>query len=232
MSNPKSRNVLAIAAATVATGVLAYLVYFDYKRRNDSQFRKKLRKHTPHRSSRARISCPFLPGKEKKRVNKTVAEEKSQSAASDTAPSDTELLREALEQVKSEHVPSTSEEKETYFMTQVSMGEQLASQGASLFALFYTTSHPACSGPSLHVPAAIAFYKALRVYPTPVELIMIYQKTVPEAIFKVRVSSLPTLYIVAYETLPAHHRFDQSGCKYSFVPESQASSRVRHNGVQ
>ncbi|XP_006456742.1 hypothetical protein AGABI2DRAFT_195752 [Agaricus bisporus var. bisporus H97] len=148
MSNPKSRNVLAIAAATVATGVLAYLVYFDYKRRNDSQFRKKLRK-------------------EKKRVNKTVAEEKSQSAASDTAPSDTELLREALEQVKSEHVPSTSEEKETYFMTQVSMGEQLASQG-----------------PSLHVPAAIAFYKALRVYPTPVELIMIYQKTVPEAIFK------------------------------------------------
>lgn len=45
MSETKSRNVLAIAAATVATGVLAYVVYFDYKRRNDAQFRRKLREY-------------------------------------------------------------------------------------------------------------------------------------------------------------------------------------------
>jgi import receptor subunit TOM20 len=135
MSNSKSRNVLAIAAATVATGVLAYLVYFDYKRRNDAQFRKKLRKHTTHRQRRARCSCLFSAGKEKKRVDKTLAEEKTQFASVEDASS-TEMLREALEQVKQELVPSTSEEKETYFMTQVSTGEQLASQGASQSLLF------------------------------------------------------------------------------------------------
>ncbi|KAF9062225.1 hypothetical protein BDP27DRAFT_1336916 [Rhodocollybia butyracea] len=35
------------------------------------------------------------------------------------------------------------------------------------------------------LPAALAFYRALRVYPSPVELMMIYQKTVPEPIFKI-----------------------------------------------
>ncbi|KAF9450959.1 MAS20-domain-containing protein [Macrolepiota fuliginosa MF-IS2] len=151
MSETKTRNVLAIAAATVATGVLAYVVYFDYKRRNDAQFRRKLRK-------------------EKKRIDKTVAQEQTSSPSggpvlsSDITP---EMLRAALEQVKQEDPPTSTEEKETYFMTQVGMGEQLATQG-----------------PTFYLPAAIAFYKALRVYPSPVELIVIYQKTVPEPLFK------------------------------------------------
>lgn len=34
----------------------------------------------------------------------------------------------------------------------------------------------------------MAFYRALRVYPSPVELIVIYQKTVPEPIFKVLIT--------------------------------------------
>ncbi|KAF5363939.1 hypothetical protein D9756_000275 [Leucocoprinus leucothites] len=155
MSQAKTRNVLAIAAATLATGALAYVVYFDYKRRNDAQFRKKLRK-------------------EKKRVEKTAAQEAQESSTSTPGalPSDgnitPEVLRAALEQVKHEEPPTTTEEKEAYFMTQVGMGEQLAAQG-----------------PSFYLPAALAFYKALRVYPSPVELIVIYQKTVPEALFKI-----------------------------------------------
>jgi len=40
-------------------------------------------------------------------------------------------------------------------------------------------------GPDFHLAAAMSFYRALRVYPAPVELIVIYQKTVPEPIFKV-----------------------------------------------
>jgi import receptor subunit TOM20 len=35
------------------------------------------------------------------------------------------------------------------------------------------------------VAAALAFFRALRVYPAPVELIMIYQNTVPPNIFKI-----------------------------------------------
>ena len=41
-------------------------------------------------------------------------------------------------------------------------------------------------GPAFFLPAAMAFYRALRVYPSPVELIVIYQKTIPEPVFKVR----------------------------------------------
>ncbi|KXN89449.1 Mitochondrial import receptor subunit tom20 [Leucoagaricus sp. SymC.cos] len=152
MSETKSRSILAIAAATLATGVLAYVVYFDYKRRNDAQFRRKLRK-------------------EKKRVDKTAAQERETSSSTGGAvPSGNvtpEMLRAALDQVKLEEPPSNTEEKEAYFMTQVGMGEQLAAQGSAFY-----------------LPAAIAFYKALRVYPSPVELIVIYQKTVPEPLFK------------------------------------------------
>ncbi|KAG7447519.1 uncharacterized protein BT62DRAFT_986357 [Guyanagaster necrorhizus] len=52
-------------------------------------------------------------------------------------------------------------------MSQVAMGEQLALQG-----------------PDFQLPAALSFYRALRVYPSPVELMVIYEKTVPEPIFK------------------------------------------------
>lgn len=40
-------------------------------------------------------------------------------------------------------------------------------------------------GETFYLPAALSFYRALRVYPSPVELIMIYQKTVPEPVFKI-----------------------------------------------
>ena len=45
MSSSASRtsSVLTVAAVTVLGGLFAYAVYFDYKRRNDSDFRKKLR---------------------------------------------------------------------------------------------------------------------------------------------------------------------------------------------
>lgn len=51
-------------------------------------------------------------------------------------------------------------------------------------------THPAIQGPEFHLPAALAFYRALRVYPSPLELIAIYDKTVPPPIFKVD-SSIP-----------------------------------------
>ena len=35
------------------------------------------------------------------------------------------------------------------------------------------------------VAAALHFYRALRVYPSPVDLIVVFQKTIPENIFKI-----------------------------------------------
>ncbi|KAG7097394.1 hypothetical protein E1B28_004744 [Marasmius oreades] len=103
--------------------------------------------------------------KQKKRVDKSIASSQASLAAS--GATSTADLRAALEQVKKEPVPASPDQKEAFFMSQVAMGEQLAAQG-----------------PDFHLPAAMSFYRALRVYPSPVELMVIYQKTVPEPIFK------------------------------------------------
>jgi import receptor subunit TOM20 len=148
----RTTTILTVAGVTLAASVVAYAAYFDYKRRNDIDFRKKLRK-------------------QKKKVDKSIAESK-QAEASATSADSTEitaaLMQEALEQIKTEQPPQTPEEKEQYFMQQVSVGEQLSTKG-----------------PDFYMPAAMSFYRALRVYPSPVELIVIYQKTIPEPIFKI-----------------------------------------------
>jgi len=141
------RAVWTLTTLTLLGGLVAYAVYFDYKRRNDADFRKKLRK-------------------DKKRVDKTVAQTKEPESSSSGVS--LEELRAALETVKHEEPPQTAEAREQYFMSQVGLGEQLAVQG-----------------PAFYLPAALSFYRALRVYPSPVELIVIYQKTVPEPIFKI-----------------------------------------------
>lgn len=38
-------------------------------------------------------------------------------------------------------------------------------------------------GPENYDMAAICFYKALKVYPAPAELVMVYQKTIPQEVF-------------------------------------------------
>jgi len=43
----KTSTAVTVAGVTVATGALAYAIYFDYKRRNDTTFRKKLRESRP-----------------------------------------------------------------------------------------------------------------------------------------------------------------------------------------
>ncbi|KIJ69854.1 hypothetical protein HYDPIDRAFT_184391 [Hydnomerulius pinastri MD-312] len=140
----RTTTMLTVAGVTVG-GLVAYAVYFDYKRRTDANFRKQLRK-------------------DKKRVAKS--QTPSETSAS-TGGIDANELRSALEKVRKEEVPAGPEEKEQYFMSQVGMGEQLCAQG-----------------PAFHLPAAMCFYRALRVYPSPVELIVIYEKTVPAPVFQ------------------------------------------------
>lgn len=47
-----------------------------------------------------------------------------------------------------------------------------------------------CIGPAAYDEAVLPFYKALKVYPAPMELINIYQKTIPEPVFQNIVSIL------------------------------------------
>ncbi|KIM63614.1 hypothetical protein SCLCIDRAFT_1214007 [Scleroderma citrinum Foug A] len=140
----KTSTMLTVAGIAVG-GLVAYAVYFDYRRRTDANFRKHLRK-------------------DKKRVAKSQTSSETSVNSGGVEESD---LKSALEQVRKEEVPASAEEKERYFMSQVAMGEQLCARG-----------------PSFNLNAAMCFYRALRVYPSPVELIVIYEKTVPAPVFQ------------------------------------------------
>jgi import receptor subunit TOM20 len=77
-----------------------------------------------------------------------------------------------------EDQPVSPEQQEAYFQEQVAEGEKLASQGESgadrraYVCARVTSADSSFSGPDLYVEAATHFYRALRVYPQPVELLM------------------------------------------------------------
>lgn len=88
-------------------------------------------------------------------------------AAAQRAQQEEGFIQELLQEVRAPGTfPAGVEEREQYFLKYVSLGEQL-------FAM----------GPEQYLEAAAAFFKALKVYPQPVELIMIYQKAVPKEVF-------------------------------------------------
>ncbi|KAJ3360063.1 hypothetical protein GGF32_008650 [Allomyces javanicus] len=105
--------------------------------------------------------------KQRKRVEKKKTEEGTANArdvASSGGASD--ALEAEIEALLNEPLPTTPEAKEAFFMEQLSKGETLAKNGPEFFKL-----------------AAAFFYKALKVYPAPAELVMLYQKTLTEPVF-------------------------------------------------
>lgn len=136
---------LSYTGITLGVAAVGYAVYFDYRRRNDPQFRKLLRKQSKQSTKAA------------KREQKAAQKEEAL------------LIEKAVKDASTPGVlPSGVQEKEAFFMEQVAAGEALFAQG-----------------PAYNVPAAIAFFRALKVYPAPVELVMIYQKAVPKEVFEI-----------------------------------------------
>ncbi|CAL5873062.1 uncharacterized protein PFLUO_LOCUS7331 [Penicillium psychrofluorescens] len=78
-----------------------------------------------------------------------------------------EAIKQAVQQAKEEGFPTDLEEKEAYFMGQVAQGESLCAEGSD------------------QIQAALAFYRALKVYPQPKDLISIYDKTVPKEVLEI-----------------------------------------------
>lgn len=95
--------------------------------------------------------------KQHKKVSKASAEE---AKAGERAQKD--KIKRVVEEANEEGFPRDPEETEGYFMQEVARGEGMCQDG----------SDP--------VDAALCFYKALKVYPQPRELISIYDKTVPK----------------------------------------------------
>ncbi|KAG1471362.1 hypothetical protein G6F56_002165 [Rhizopus delemar] len=141
----KPTTVALISTAIIATFGIGYLVYFDNKRRSDPNFKKQLKR-------------------EKKKQVKV--EKEAEKEAIDTAE---KTVQNVLKAVSEETFPESPEEKEKYFMEQVSAGEALVQQG-------------------LANESVVFFYKALKIYPAPLELIMIFQQTLPENVFRIVVN--------------------------------------------
>lgn len=101
----------------------------------------------------------------RKESKKTSKADKKQAAR--RAQQEEGFIQELLQEVRTPGVfPSGVEEREQYFLKYVSLGEQLFAVGSDKY-----------------LDAAAAFFRALKVYPQPVELIMIYQKAVPKEVF-------------------------------------------------
>jgi len=99
--------------------------------------------------------------KQLKKQHKKVSKASEQEAKA-SERSQKEHIQRVVDQANEEGFPRDPEETEGYFMQEVARGEGMCTDG----------SDP--------VDAALCFYKALKVYPQPRELISIYDKTVPK----------------------------------------------------
>lgn len=104
-SSLKPTTIAAIAGGTIVTGVLAYALYFDHKRRNDPEFRKQLKR-------------------ESKRTQRAAKEEAEHQGAEQK-----KAIREAVNRANEEGFPKDQEEIEAYFMQEVAQGEGMVQKG-------------------------------------------------------------------------------------------------------
>ncbi|TDL29531.1 hypothetical protein BD410DRAFT_27233 [Rickenella mellea] len=115
MSKSTSLSATTITSLTVLGGLLAYAAYFDYRRRNDTVFRKKLRV-------------------EKKKAEKAAAEDKAREAeeAAKQGPlfklSPDEVL-ELYAKAREDAIPENVDGRKAYFDQNLSRAELLSSQG-------------------------------------------------------------------------------------------------------
>jgi import receptor subunit TOM20 len=154
-----------IAILSVLMLGLAYAVWFDYKRQSDPEFRRALKR-------------------DNRRMARAVKEEVEAQGAMQR-----EVIKKVVAQAKDEGFPTDLEEKEAYFMGQVAKGESLCAEGPlshhlSIMSVIWNSDTYVTAG-SDNIEAALAFYKALKVYPQPKDLISIYDKTVPKDVLEI-----------------------------------------------
>jgi import receptor subunit TOM20 len=144
---PVVNKTLAVLAAA-GIGVVTYAIYFDYKRRTDANFRKRLR--MLNLCILHYVLFTASSGREKKKLDKSAAEEAETSAAAGDAALPAEEILATMARVKDDQVPTTPEEREKYFMTQVEKGEQLCARGRSTpLGLWRTFAHFVAKGQTL-----------------------------------------------------------------------------------
>jgi import receptor subunit TOM20 len=144
---PVVNKTLAVLAAA-GIGVVTYAIYFDHKRRTDANFRKRLR--MLNLCILHYVLFTASSGREKKKLDKSNAEEAASSVTAASVALPTEEILAAMVLVKDDQVPTTPEEREKYFMSQVEKGEQLCARGKStLLGLWRMFAHFIAKGQTL-----------------------------------------------------------------------------------
>ncbi|KAL8408860.1 hypothetical protein RB594_007332 [Gaeumannomyces avenae] len=156
-----TRMIVTASATAVVTGLLAYAVFFDYRRRHSPEFRRQLRRNE-RRQARS---------------------EKEDAEAAEAGR--LHLISQIIDEAKATGYPDNVEEKEQYFQEQITIGETLSTNG-----------EPPSEGATTADPVQVAlhFYNALKVYPSPGDLIHIYNNIVPKPILDVLAE------MIAYDT--------------------------------
>lgn len=207
MSSIKTSTVVYISLGTVLSGCLAYAAYFDYKRRHDVEFRKSLKREARKQARAAKEEAEGAKTKERQE------------------------LRTLVDEANEEGFPEGADDKEAFFMEEVGMGERLCQSGLfgpflffsdSLLRFFGLGEEGRCvernrradgSTGSTNKEAALCFFKALRVYPQPKELMNIYDKTVPKVLFfhpSIPPSLHPSVPPLPSPPHPNHHHLTQT----------------------
>lgn len=96
----------------LTSAIEAYAFYFDYKRRNDPQFRRQLKKESKRQARAAKEEAEAYTVRQR------------------------QAIRAAVEEAKEEGFPSDVEEREAYFMSEVARGEGLSGEGKHAISVF------------------------------------------------------------------------------------------------
>ncbi|CAF9928238.1 MAG: hypothetical protein HETSPECPRED_006781 [Heterodermia speciosa] len=143
ISSIRASTIALASVGAITTGIIAYAVYFDHKRRTDPEFRKALKRESRKEARAAKEEAEAHGAQQK------------------------EAIKNAVDEAREEGFPTNTEDKETYFMNEVGRGEALCQDGSD------------------QIEAALCFYKALKVYPAPGDLMSIYDKTVPKPVLDI-----------------------------------------------
>lgn len=104
MSQVKTSTIVAACLGTTLTGLTAYAIYFDYRRRNDPEFRRALKRESKRQARAAKEEAEGAQQRQKQE------------------------LRLMVDEAVEEGWPVSADEKEGFFMEEVGMGEKLCQQ--------------------------------------------------------------------------------------------------------
>ncbi|KAI3645124.1 hypothetical protein MP228_011288 [Amoeboaphelidium protococcarum] len=116
MTGLSLKSALVSVGALLSVSLVGYAVYFDYRRRNDAEFRRSIMK------------------------SKKLVEQKQQEEEKQKQEELLESLQKAMDLVKAIEYPKSADERERFFMAQIQAGEKAYLTGAPVHesaAYFY-----------------------------------------------------------------------------------------------